>query len=201
MDSGNSPASQDLEAVTARILQRITAEPAYRGVLYKILAFCETVRSSADVEREVLSYPEMTVAAQSPQNLLSWMVQVGAVEQVSVEDGDFKWCTTAAGRNAVRTADPRKRLADLLSGDASYRDIYLRVLRTCRVPQTRSDVEALLRDEPILENPKIYASYFIEALEHAGGLEWSEKWRATQAGLEFVNGDDSSESRMKNISS
>ena len=69
------------------------------------------------------------------------------------------------------------------------------------VPKSRGEIEALLRGDPLLENPKIYASFFIDALELAGGIAWDEKWRTTPAGKEFVDSNNLSGSDAKNIQS
>jgi ferredoxin len=76
--------SQGLDNATAKVLQRVSAEPAYRVVLYKILAFCESARSYPEIWHEISAYSEMKTALHPPQALLSWLVQAGGIEQVGV---------------------------------------------------------------------------------------------------------------------
>jgi hypothetical protein len=178
--------SQDLERATTKVLQRISAEPADKIVLCKILAFCESARSYPEIWHEVRAYPEMKTALQTPQVLLTWLVEAGGVEQVAAEEQEPTWRTTPAGRNVIRIEDPGDRLERLLAQDSVYREIFLQVLQLCIVPTSRSEIESMLNSHPLLENPKVYASYFVEALERARGLEWADKWRTTQAGKEFV---------------
>jgi hypothetical protein len=178
--------AQDLEGANTKILQKISAEPAYRAVLYKILAYCDPTRSYIDVEQTILSFPEMTVALQSPQILLSWLVESGGIEQIATEDGEAMWCTTPDGRNVVRSESYGNRLVRLLAQETIYRDICLQVLQSCVSPKSRIEIESMLRGNPVLEDSKVYASFFIEALEEAGGLEWDQKWKTTKAGKDFL---------------
>jgi len=178
---------QDFETATAKVLQRITSEPAYRAALYKILDFCRTERSTAAIKEEVHSYPEMRLALQSPQVLLSWLVQAGGIELIEDEKGSQVFVTTQAGRNVVRLESPIRRIGHLLAQDLDYRDIYLQVLQSCLAPKTKGEIEAMLDGNPVLENPKVYPSFVIGKLEEAGGLEWDGKWRTTQRGKEFLD--------------
>lgn len=177
---------QDLEGTTAKILQRISVEPADKIALCKVLVFCESARSYSEIWNEVQSYPEMKVSLQTPQTLLKWLVEAGGIEQMAVEGSEPKWQTTLAGRNVVRIENPANRLDQLLTKDPVYRDVFAQVLQSCLVPRTRSEIESMLSRNALLESPKIYPSYFIETLEQAGGLAWDGNWRTTQAGREIV---------------
>lgn len=183
---------QSLESMTATVLRKVAAESAYRAVLYKILEFCETARSFAVIEQEILSYPEMKTALQSPKVLLSWLVESGGIERIALPAEEEKqeeptWRTTEAGKNVVRLESPGNRLARLFTQEPVYRDVFLQVLRACVAPKSRGEIEAMLKGNPILESPKVYASFFIEKLEQAGGLEWSEKWQTTPIGKTFMD--------------
>ncbi len=190
----NAIETSDLESATTRVLKKVSAEPAYTAVLYKILEFCEPSRSWDEIARKVASLPEMKTALQSPRVLLSWLVESGGVEQISAEAGDKspRWRTTEAGMNLVRGESPSNRLMQMLARNPIYRDVYLNVLRSCAVPKARTEIESMLEDNPALENPKVYASVFIDSLERAGGLEWNEKWRTTEAGDALVAQSSSS---------
>jgi hypothetical protein len=178
--------SQDLEGITAKILQRISAEPADKISLCKILVFCESARSYSEIWNEAQSYPEMKASLQTPQTLLKWLVEAGGIDQVAVEGPEPKWQTTLAGRNVVQIENPANQLEQLLAKDPIYREVFLQVLQSCWVPRSRSEIESMLSSNALLESPKIYPSYFIETLEQAGGLAWDGNWRTTQAGREIV---------------
>ena len=178
---------QDLERATKKILQRISAEPADKIILHKVLAFCETARSYSQIWHEIRSFPEMKVALQPPQVLVKWLVQFGGIEQIVAEDQEPTWRTTPAGRNVVRIEKPGNWLEQLLAREPIYNEIYVQVLQSCVAPKTKGEIESLLRGNRVVDNFKVYASFFIEGLERAGGLEWDKKWRTTQAGRTFIH--------------
>jgi hypothetical protein len=183
----NTGEPQALEMVAAEILKRISKEPAYSVVLYKMLVYCETARSLDEIDRQVRSFPEMKTALQSPQVLLLWLVQAGGIEELPQEKQASKWQTTAAGESVVQAESPRHRIEHLLTADPAYSSVYREVLQACLAPKSRDEVESLLRGNPLLETPKIYPSFFLETLERAGGLEWDRKWQTTRAGKDFLN--------------
>jgi len=152
----------EMENAEKKILDLITSEHAYRLAFYKVLKFCETPRPTAEVEEEVLSFPEMKTAIHSPNILLGWLEEVGGIERVVVEEEEERWQTTEAGKRVAEVEAPGKRLLELLS---------------------KEEIEELLEGNPVMEKPKVYPTFFIQGLEEAGGLEWVDKhWRTTEAG-------------------
>lgn len=172
---------------TTKVMQRVAAEPAFRKILYKILDFCQSPRSSAQVEQEVLSYPEMQASLQPYQVLLTWLVQCAGIEQAAAEGEPFLWRTTPAGMHVARISSLGERLALLAAQSQVYRDIYHQILQSCVVPKTKEEIESMLHDNPALENSGMYPSFFIGELEEAGGLDWADTWRTTEAGKTFLN--------------
>lgn len=172
-----------MENAEKKILDLITGERAYRLVFYKVLKFCETPRPTAEVEGEVLSFPEMKTAIHSPTILLGWLEEVGGIECVVVEEEEERWQTTEAGRKVVEIEAPERRLLELLSKEPVYSEIYMQVLRFCQTPRKRTEIEELLQGNPAMEKPKVFPGFFIQGLEDAGGLEWVDKqWRTTEVG-------------------
>jgi len=167
-------------AAPEKILKRIDAEPAYRLVLQRLLAFCCEPRSSREIFDELQCYSGMKTAAHTPKNLLAWMVEAGAIAGHDEEGSEATlWRTTEAGIEAMAGRDPAERLRRLLDEDPIYADIYRKVLEFCAEDRSISEIEYLLRAHPTLQNPKVYPSYLIDRLEFAGALEWTGKWRTT----------------------
>ena len=166
-----------------KILKRINAEPAYRLILQRLIAFCSEPRSSREIYDELLYYPEMRTAAHTPKMLLKWMVEAGAIAGHAGEGRETAlWLTTEAGMEAVAGHDPAERLRRLLEEEPAYADIYRKILEFCSEEHSLPDIEYLLYAHPALQNPKIYPSYLVDRLEFAGALEWTGKWRATETG-------------------
>lgn len=176
------------------IIDRINAEPAYRNLLYKIMDFFREEHSSSEFQLECLTWPEMKVVIQTPLILLSWLVNCNAVVEIKSsiitkeEKTDFHWKTTATGIEVLNIQNPDNQLKNLIDNeDSIYQPVFKEVLKACLVPHSRTDIEKMLDGRSYLETPKVYASYFLEALEKAGGLEFDNKWKTTLAGEALVN--------------
>ena len=185
------PAPDDIFPVTAagedatpeKILKRIDAEPAYRLVLQRLIAFCYEPKSSREIHDELMYDPGMRVAAHTPKMLLRWMVEAGAIVGHKEEGSETAlWRTTEAGIEAIAGRDPAERLRRLLEEEPAYADVYLKILEFCSDERSLSDIEYLLRAHPALQRPQIYPSYLVDRLEFAGALEWVGNWRATETG-------------------
>jgi hypothetical protein len=165
------------------ILKRIDAEPAYRLVLQRLLAFCYEPRSIREIHDELTYYPEMRASAHTPKMLLAWMIEIGAIAGHKKEDSETAlWLTTEAGIEAIAGRDPAERLRRLLEEEPAYEDVYRKILEFCPEGRSLSDIENLLRAHPALQRPQIYPSYLVDRLEFAGALEWDGNWRATETG-------------------
>jgi len=170
----------ELEKAAAQVMQRIQAEPVYRAPLYKLLAFCTTARTAAEVESELAALPQMRTALHPPHVLLAWLENSGGLERLAAGQ-EIQWHTTRAGKRALDKLAPAKQLLELFAAESKYRDLYIEVLRFCDTPRTKGEIENLLQGNPVMEDPKVYPVFLIQGLEAAGGLEWDGKWCATEA--------------------
>lgn len=168
--------------MTAKILRRLSAEPAYSAILYKILVYCTPARLSSDVERTILSFSEMKGGLQSPLTLLGWLEEAGGIEKSYVNEQESMWGTTMAARSVVETESYENRLVRLLDQEIRYREIYLQVLKACLSPKSRIEIESIFGRTPAFEDSGILPSFFLESLEKAGGLSWDKTWITTEAG-------------------
>ena len=175
------PAGEDV--APEKILKRIDAEPAYRLVLQRLLAFCYEPRSSQEIHDELMYYYEMRNAAHTPKMLLGWMIEVGAVARHTGENADFaQWVTTEAGIDAIAGRDPAERLRRLMEEEPTYSDVFKMILEFCSEERSLSEIEYLLLPHPALKAPHVYPSYLVDRLEFAGALEWTGKWLTTETG-------------------
>lgn len=162
------------------IQQRIAAEPAYQAVLYTMLSYCKEPKTFVALEAEILALPEMKVPLQTTQVLVSWLVGCGGMKEITRQDESSLWATTKSGVHAFEEEASEDKLEALFVNESAYKAIYVRVLNFCKEAKSRMEIEAHLANQPLLENPKIYANYFIETLEKAGGLVWNGAWKTTQ---------------------
>lgn len=169
-----------MELAVLGIHQRIATEPAYQAVLYTILSYCKEPKTFRALEAEVLALPEMKVPLQTTQVLVSWLVGCNGIKEIIRQEESSLWATTKEGVRAFEEEASEDKLEALFVSDPIYKTIYLRVLDFCKEAKSRMEIETHLENQPLLENPKIYANYFIETLERAGGLVWNGAWETTQ---------------------
>ena len=172
----------DVNEVCGQILKGFGREPAHRAALRKMLVYCDTPRSLSEINETAGAFPEMRGAWQSPQVLMTWLVEAGGLEALAGKSEEPRWQTTEAGRLAVESENAQNRLETLLEEkDGKYRDVYLQILTACKSPKSRDEIEAMLKGNPALENPKIYASYFLQNLEKREAVVFKEKWETTES--------------------
>jgi hypothetical protein len=204
MDMTQKVSLQSLDEAMVKIHQRIVSEPAYRTVLFKMLAFCQETHSSVDITEEVCSYPEMKASLQPDSLLLSWLIECDGIEEVVLADSEKKermFRTTIAGKAVFDKENSGNKIATLFMQEPAYVSVYKQILGACVFPKSRAEIETMLRGNPILESPKIYANYFIETLENAGGLEWRDRWQTTRMGINAVSENGSLYTHTANLHS
>lgn len=171
-----------VENAEKKIVDRLTSEPSYRLVLYKMLRFCETARSATEIEAEVLAFPEMKAAVLSPSVLLSWLENSGGVERIGETEAE-QWQITGAGQKVLALEAPSKRLLDLIAKEPEYGDLFRQTLGFCQTPRTRGEIEEWVKQNPVAQANQVYPAFLLQRLEDAGGIEWvNSHWQTTEAG-------------------
>jgi hypothetical protein len=206
-------AAQDTRTPRERITALIDAMAPQRKILLGLIDFCREPRSAAEVdgrleeltryqycvydgvelrrllqEIEALHYQEPESEQNETAGGLSERsdVEVGADGQeylVIHQREEGKWLSAAAAVELVEEQDPAADLSRLLEAEPRYRNIYQRVLAYCRTPRTVKELEKLLNDDPLLQDPRRYGGYFIERLEKNSGIEWQGGWVTTALGI------------------
>lgn len=175
--------SESEEKIALKIQTRIKLEPGFEAILYKMLDMCKEAKTLAEIETEVISFPQMKVVLQTPQILLSWLFHCGGIKELSQEEHASMWITTPAGLIALEKDKSVDKLEELFMNEPEYKPIYLCVLEFCKKARSLMDIETLLADNELMENPKIYPNYFINTLEKTGSLVWDGHWATTQSAL------------------
>ncbi len=99
------------------------------------------------------------------------------------------WLATPEGLAAVDACNDNVATRELLGKEPQYLPIYQRILDYCSVLGGRSakEVDKLVEGDPLLEEPRRFAGYFVGRLEKSGGLEWKNGWVTTEAGLSMLS--------------
>ena len=98
------------------------------------------------------------------------------------------WHTTEAGLELLASFDPAAELRNLLAGDETYLDIYLRVLDLCADEggAATSALSAAVDKDPLVQSPRLFAQHFTERLEKAGAVKWDGSWKITEVGRAYL---------------
>lgn len=94
------------------------------------------------------------------------------------------------GEELLRSYAPDETLRNLLAKKGNYRDIFCAMVAACDTEAgcSREKLEAVINEFPALgkdpqtHQTKVYPQFFIDALESAGGITWTDAWRTTDAG-------------------
>lgn len=108
------------------------------------------------------------------------------------EDADVvsSIAVTKLGERILAEYAPEHTLAALFDEKPQYEDVFKAALEACDAANGCSRValeDALesmeqLQPDPETHQTKVYAQYFIDALETAGAIRWDGVWRLTDAG-------------------
>lgn len=98
------------------------------------------------------------------------------------------WVATAEGLEVVDEQDDAGEVRKLLAAEPQYLDIYHQILDFCTEDGGRSakEIDRLVNDSPLLEEPRRYSGYFVGRLERKGALEWRGGWCTTQVGHDMI---------------
>lgn len=109
------------------------------------------------------------------------------VELEYLEIGEVQqglWTATADGLAVVDEQDDLGESRELLAQEPYYLDIYHQILDYCSDARGRTvkEIDRLVNDSPLLEEPRRYSGYFVSRLEQKGSLEWRGGWYTTDIG-------------------
>ncbi len=186
LDQLTARAEESNAKTSSTLLERITAEPAYRVALFKMLEFCMSSHSATEIAERVSSFPEMQAAFHSPEILLSWMIQAGGIERMQTEQEGERWKTTEAGSKVLENCAPAKLLGEMFSREPLYHNSYKLILKYCETPRTTAEIDAFVEANQDLGDGMPRAMFFIQSLEKSGGLEWVGKWHTTVFGQRLL---------------
>lgn len=167
---------QDSDAV-AQLVEQAQAE---NRSVYSALTLCRMLertgalrRMRADVREELVEQDGVEyreVPKQAPADL---------------------WQTTPEGIQVVESAREGGALLELLAlpSEEPLVPIYQKVLLFCAdQPRTKAELDQLVDDEPLAQQPRRYSNHFIELLESRDALSWHDGgWNTTELGLSYLD--------------
>ena len=203
------------ETAQARIEALFAQMPTFHKMLFAILKDCEKPIATADLEAHVEEMKRHHHSVYDPLTFADLLARAGAIEQtdetgtplaeveqeplrVEVDGAEFwrvapapavYWHLTADGAAQLDTYRPLEMTARLYEEDPRYAEVFTTCLELCARGNGASlrEIGDVVDDEPVLQSPKRYAMYFIDKLEHAGAVEWTGQWSATEHGRAYLD--------------
>ncbi len=176
--------------------------PLERRALERLLAFCRTPKTLDEIDgkaQEVLAYDQTTMSAPEMTNYLveqELIVPEGQVEEEGsaghvrpYDEYVGPWiCTDEA--LAYLNADQsllywRQKAAE----DEEYLPIYGKILSFVGTsPRNKAEIDRAVDNDPLLKksDPRRFAGYFVDVLEHARLIVWEGSWRITERGKDVL---------------
>ena len=192
------------------------AAPGCQKVLMAALEACRTPRTPSELDSSMDEVLRCNRSVYRPAELRALLERYGALayepseeeqaaqaaletggepELVVDEDGNFVttaptegvWAITEAGA-AYLDSDPIGAKAQaLLAKDAVYLPVYRALLEfAAECPRDKSAIDAVIDPHPLVQNPRLFAGYFLGELERIDAMEWADAWHVTERGLDLL---------------
>ena len=192
-----------------------------RRFLNDILEFCREERTESEVTGEVARMRELEFCIYGADVLCTHLVEAGALERIEPEREDVRVVeidgvqylepaaggeegepgaaavrlkTTQVGRAALEREQDMGRFQEILDEDAGLDNIYRMLLDCCANEggATAKELGDAVDDQPELQEPRLYASYFYDKMAERDLIEWTGKaWGITEFGKRAVQYLDS----------
>lgn len=202
---------EDLAPASERIATLFERFQTRRRVLVGILRYTQERRSALDLRAEVDRLQEHDFSVYSAVNYSMLLHKAGALAKVEEDGTPFEdklvrdpeivevdgerfyrplgyrkvfWEITEDGRSALQNEESPDRVRKLLEDDSRYLPIYQRILEAGLVRDGASmpELNALVNDDPLVQNPRYYASRFLNRLEQCDAMVWEGAWKTTAIG-------------------
>lgn len=206
------------ETAEERIDALFAQMPTFHKMLFTIMGTCASPLPTADLEEVIAEMKRHHHSVYEPLTLCNLLERAGAIAQtdengtplaeveqeplrVEVEGVEYWrvapapevfWSLTEAGAAKLDSYRPMEMIAALYETEPQYGAIFTTCLELCARDGGASlrEIGDVVDDEPVLQNPKRYAMYFIDKLEHAGAVEWTGQWSATEHGRAYLHADN-----------
>ena len=101
------------------------------------------------------------------------------------------YVATPAGLAAYEARTGAKVVLDLVAETPQYIPIYQRILKMCNAEggSTVAPLNKAVDSDPLVQEPRLFCTHFLNKLECAGGLVWRDAWHITQAGRDALASD------------
>ncbi len=212
---GKSESFADKDTPQERIEALFNQMPTLHKVLFGILERCLSPIATEELEEAINELKKHHHSVYAPSTFCSLLERASALEKVNEEgcpieeleqepdrieiDGVEYWVVAQApqvfwqitdpGRTQFETYQPLNAIQACYDAEPQYAEIFTTTLTLCAQEGGASvkDVGDAVEDEPVLQNPRRYAMYFIDKLERAGALDWVGYWTTSEYGRQYLD--------------
>lgn len=112
----------------------------------------------------------------------------GETYLVVAQDAPATYTATEAGRAAVARYLDAGALEAIIAAEPRYAPLYARIMSMVSADggATTPQLDGAIDPDPLCQEPRRFCGYFIDKLETAGLVEWSDAWRITSLGREAL---------------
>ncbi|WP_282209396.1 hypothetical protein [Parvibacter caecicola] len=98
------------------------------------------------------------------------------------------WTLTDEGRAYFDAYQPLEQIRTLFADEPHYAHLYRHVLEQTALDggATVGQLDPFILADEAAQNPKRYATYFMDKLERTGAVDWQGSWVATAAGRDYL---------------
>lgn len=175
--------------------------PGRRPIYLQIIEMCEDGKPSREITQEVDRLQADNQSVYAPMTLCRTLERAGALsveipdsavaqeaegaEYLEITDHvDPVWTATEVGLEILAKEREGYAVKELLDFDKKYSEIYERVLAFINeAPRTKSEIDQIVDNDPLVQSPRRYSNHFIEHLERTDALIWKNNtWNITELG-------------------
>lgn len=180
-----------------------------RGRLNAILGHCRQPRTLAQIEQDedcarVSGYSIYDVptlcrllvraggldeqAAPAPEARVVEVNGVEYLEPAQPDENPTCFVTTKAGLRHLEVSSSLAPFEAILAEEPRYEHVYRILLDLCANDggATAKQLEDAVLDDPELQEPRMYASYFYDRLDSVGLVAWTGSWTVTATGRDAI---------------
>lgn len=185
------------------ILAMFDRNPARRPVLIAIINMCREGSAASQVSEQVNALQKDNQSVYAPMTLCRMLERAGALElempetaeEKETPEGDAEYLEIKERVDPVwRSTDAAIEVADefargglfrdiILTRDATYKEVYVAVMKAAADGSSKAAIDALVDEFPIVKEPRRFGGHFIDMLERCDAIIWQDRaWHLTDLG-------------------
>ncbi len=205
------PSTLSYDERMQKLRRTVQRQPLHREILYQILVYAQQMRTLRELEDFIAELPQFQEATQPQYYLVQFLVDAGGLDQLdldadgrviqaSEEEGltedelddlvtTWGYVTTELGKDLAAEMKPSLRMYALLEEFPDWEAALVDTVEFLSTKHSTADVDRFLRNLNLSAKPddRMQPGVFVDRLEKAGVIAWSDGWLITREGREFLD--------------